>query len=123
MARFQPALVLTSAQPSITRQLRAVHGSTGTNVTALAKRPQPTHLRKARPLLSPESESNNRSAKKGATKSACGRTSAPTPNISAPASIPRSGRESRTVSQKAIMVARAAKGSVIISAEYSTRPG
>ena len=34
MARFQPALVLTSAQPSITRQLRAVHGRTGTSATA-----------------------------------------------------------------------------------------
>ena len=44
MARFQPALVETSAQPSITRQLRAVHGAMTTadaaSAMAAAARPR-----------------------------------------------------------------------------------
>jgi hypothetical protein len=39
MARFQPPFVETSVQRSMTRQLRIVHGKTGTNAQAVAIAP------------------------------------------------------------------------------------
>ena len=87
IARFQPALVLTSAQPSITRQLRAVHGSTGTSATAHASasaraRGTPCDARTSRAGL--RGARQRRSARNGAQSSACGRTSAPTPEHERP---------------------------------------
>ncbi len=140
MARFQPPLVLTSAQPSMTRQLRAVHGNTGSSAIAIAataaiarhrhppasQRPVPpagqrpllgaslataTGAGRAEPPAMPAKAPRN-----GAQRSAWGRTSAATPSMSAPATSPRAGRRSRTASQNAASVRSAARGSVITSA-------
>ena len=121
MARFHPPLVLTRAQPSITRQLRAVQGSTGTRAMA-----QTATIRAAvRAHLDERVEDKERGRRAGPGDSKREERDAEErlrpderrdPEDEAASATPRSGFESRTASQNAASVRSAASGSVITSA-------
>ena len=113
MARFHPAFVLTRAQPSMRAQLRTVHGTTGTSVS--------THASTAASgresfLKRPSSGGSGTSARNGAHRSVCGRTSTPSPRTSDAPTKERKD-ERRVATQNPRSVRSAASGSVMTSAE------